>query len=171
MRRPIAFWAALVLIFLAGTGLYALDEVSAAMKRILDHRGEDFAVIRKDPHGAADDISYASTLLVPGAKACYIAQTAKPHYSDECDVLETKNRAVLMSKYKQYSKALEGVSPLSWTSWTEHTAKPLGESTYVGPDHSHPAAAVHWALEGMNLDWYDLSVTFYGDGYALADRK
>ena len=102
---------------------------------------------------------------------CYIARTSKPHFSNECDMLETKSRATLTSKYKQYVKALQDASPASWMSWTEHPGKSMGESTYFGPDRSHPAAAVHWVLEGMNRDWYDLSVTFYGDGYTMPEQK
>ena len=86
-------------------------------------------------------------------------------------MLETKSRAALTSKYKQYVKALQDASPASWTSWTEHPGKSMGESTYFGPDRSHPAAAVHWVLEGMNRDWYDLSVAFYGEGYTLPEQK
>ncbi len=171
MKRLNAFCAALLLVLLAGPGMFALDDLGASMKQILDHRGDDFASLRKDPHGSGDETAYASSVILPGAMQCYIAQTAKPHYSNECDVLETKNRGTLTAKYRQMVKALREVSPASWTSWTGHPGKPMGESTYVGPDRLHPAAAVHWVLEGMNLDWYDLSVTFYGEGYTLAEPK
>ena len=171
MKRLNAFYAALLLVLLAGPGMFALDDLAASMKQILDHRGDDFASLRKDPHGSGDETAYASSVILPGAMQCYIAQTAKPHYSNECDVLETKNRGTLTAKYRQMVKALRDLSPASWTSWTEHPGKPMGESTYVGPDRLHPAAAVHWVLEGMNLDWYDLSVTFYGEGYTLTEPK
>jgi hypothetical protein len=171
MKRAYPCWAALFLVLLAGPCVFALDDLAASMKQILDHRGDDFAALRKDPHGSGDETAYASKVILPGAMQCYTAQTAKPHYSNECEVLETKNRATLNTKYRQYVKALRDASPASWTSWTEHPAKGMGESTYEGPDRMHPAAAVHWVLEGMNMDWYDLSVTFYGEGYTLAEPK
>lgn len=171
MKRSHPSWAALFLIFLAGPGLFALDDLTASIRQILDHRGEDFASIRKEPRGSGDATAYASSVTLPGAMPCYIAQTVKPHYSNECDVMETKNRATLNAKYRQYVKALREASPASWTNWTEHSGKPMGESTYTGPDRLHPAAAVRWVLEGMNMNWYDLSVTFYAEGYTLTEAK
>ena len=171
MKRRNIFWAALLLFFLANARLIALDDLTARMKQILDHRADDFAAIRADPHGAGEETSYTSALSLPGAKQCYIARTSKPHFSNECEMLETKSRATLTAKYKQYVKALQEAAPASWTIWTEHPGKSMGESTYVGPDRSHPAAAVHWVLEGMNLDWYDLSVAFYGEGYTFMERR
>ncbi len=171
MKRTYPCLAALFLVLLAGPGLLALDDLAASMKQILDQRSDDFASLRKDPHGSGDETAYASSVILSGAMQCYIAQTAKPHYSDECDVMETKNRATLDAKYRQHVKALHNASRASWITWTEHSGKPMGESTYEGPDRLHPAAAVHWVLEGMNLDWYDLSVTFYGEGYTLSEPK
>jgi hypothetical protein len=171
MKRAYPFWAALFLALLAGPGAMALDDLSASMKQFLDHRGDDFASLRKDPHGSGDETAYASSVILSGAMQCYIAQTAKPHFSNECDVMETKSRATLNAKYRLYVKALRDASPASWTTWTDHPAKAMGELTYEGPDRSHPAAAVHWVLEGMNMDWYDLSVTFYGEGYTLSEPK
>jgi hypothetical protein len=170
MKRRNLFWAALLLLFLANARLIALDNLTAKMKQILDQRTDDFAAIRVDPHGTGDETTYTSALSLPGAKQCYIARTSKPHFSNECDMLETKSRAVLTAKYKLYVKALQDTAPSSWAMWTEHPGKSMGESTYFGPDRSHPAAAVHWMLEGMNLDWYGLSVAFYGDGYTLIER-
>lgn len=171
MKRAYPCWAALFLLLLAGPRALALDDLAASIKQILDHRGDDFAALRKDPHGSGDETAYASTVILSGAIQCYIAQTAKPHYSNECDILETKNRATLNTKYSRYVKALRNASPASWTNWTEHSGKPMGETTYDGPDRLHPAVAVHWVLEGMNRDWYDLSVTFYGEGYTLRQPK
>jgi len=171
MKQPNAFWASLLLLLLTAPSLFAADTLSSLMKQILDQRNDDFASLRKDPHGSGDDTAYASTVILPGAMQCYIAQTAKPHYSNECDVLETKNRSTLTAKYSQFVKALRDASPASWNAWTDHPGKSMGESTYFGADRSHPAAAVHWVLEGMNLDWYDLSVTFYGEGYTLPQPK
>jgi hypothetical protein len=171
MKRAYPCWAALFLLLLAGPRALALDDLAASIKQILDQRGDDFAALRKDPRGSGDETAYASTVILSGAMQCYIARTAKPHYSDECDIMETKNRATLNTKYSQYVKALRDASPASWISWTEHTGKPMGETTYDGPDRLHPAAATHWILEGMNMDWYDLSVTFYGEGYTLTQPK
>ena len=171
MKRAYPFWAALFLALLAGPGAMALDDLSASMKQFLDHRGDDFASLRKDPHGSGDETAYASSVILSGAMQCYIAQTAKPHFSNECDVMETNSRATLNAKYRLYVKALRDVSRASWSSWTEHPTKGMGESTYEGPDQLHPAAAVHWVLEGMNMDWYDLSVTFYGEGYTITEPK
>jgi hypothetical protein len=171
MKRAYLCWPALCLVLLAVPGAFALDDLAASVKQFLDHRGDDFASLRKDPHGSGDETAYASSVILFGAKQCYIAQTAKPHYSNECEVMETKNRATLNVKYRQYVKALRDASPASWTSWTDHPAKGMGESTYGGPDRLHPAAAVHWVLEGMNMDWYDLSVTFYAEGYTLTKPK
>lgn len=171
MKRAYPSWAAFFLALLAGPGVFALDDLTASIKQILDHRSDDFASIRKDPHGSGDATAYASSVTLPGAMPCYIAQTANPHYSNECDVMETKNRATLNTKYKQYVKAIRDASPASWTNWTEHSGKPMGESTYIGPNRLHPAAAVRWVLEGMNMDWYDLSVTFYAEGYTLPEAR
>lgn len=174
MRTKNLFWGALVGILMIGSGLVAADEVSGSisgtMKKILDHRSDDFASIRQKGE-AADQTDFKSTLTVAGAKECYISLTASPRYSDSCSVLETKNRATLTLKYKAYVKSLQGISHPSWTSWTEHTSKPEGDATYIGPDRAHPAAAVHWVLEGMNMDWYDLSVTFYSDGYTFTKQQ
>ena len=170
MRRPFIFCATLFSILFVGPGLFALDQISSTIKQILDHRSDDFASIRKDPHGAGDETAYGSTLIVSGAKECYITQTAKPHYSNDCGVLETKNRAILTAKYEEYVKSLRDASPATWTSWTQRTTKPPGEFTYTGPDQLHPAAAVHWVLEGMNMDWYDLAVTFYAEGYPVSQQ-
>ena len=173
MKRAYPCWAALLLLLLlpAGPHALAMDDLAASIKQILDYRSDDFASLRKDPRGSGDETAYASTLMLPSAMQCYITQTAKPHYSNECDILETKNRATLNTKYSQYVKALRDASPASWTNWTEHSGKPMGETTYDGPDRLHPAAAVRWVLEGMNRDWYDLSVTFYGEGYTLTQPK
>ncbi len=156
MKRAYSSRTVLFLVLLAGPGVFALDDPAASMKQILDHRGDDFATLRKDPHGSGDETAYASTVTLPGAMQCYIAQTAKPHFSDECDVMETKNHDTLIAKYRLYVKALRDASPASWSTWTEHSGKPVGEATYDGPDRLHPAAAVHWVLEGMNMNWYDL---------------
>jgi len=102
MKRANRCWAALFWVLLAGPGLFALDDLTASIKQILDHRGDDFASIRKDPRASGDATAYASSVTLPGAMPCYIAQTAKPHYSNECDVMETKNRATLNTKYRQY---------------------------------------------------------------------
>jgi hypothetical protein len=171
MKQVYPCLAALFLALLAGSCVFALDDLTASIKQILDHRGDDFASIRKDPRGSGEATAYASSVTLPGAMPCYIAQTAKPHYSNECDVMETKNRATLNAKYRQYVKALREASPASWTNWTEHSGKPMGESTCTGPDRLHPAAAVRWVLEGMNMDWYDLSVTFYAEGYKPTEAK
>jgi hypothetical protein len=159
-----------VAILAAGSVVLALDPVSGAMKQILDHRSENFASIRKDPQGSGDDIVYVSSVVIPGAMKCYVAPTAKLHYSNDCSVLETKNHAVLAARYKKYVQSLHDASPASWTTWRKTTTKPAGEFTFTGPDKDHPAAAVHWVLEGMNTDWYDLSVTFYAEGYTEADK-
>ena len=170
MRRPYLLYGMLLCILAVSASLSALDELSGTMKQILDHRANDFASIRKDPHVTGDETDYTSTLMVAGAKECYITQTAKPRYSDSCYVFETKNRAAVTARYKKYVKALQDASPSSWTSWTESTSKPASESAYFGPDRSHPAASVHWDLEGMNMDWYNLSVTFYADGYTMTKQ-
>lgn len=171
MRRPFLLFGILLCILTASSGLSAIDELSGTIKQILDHRANDFASIRKDPHVAGDETDYMSTLMVAGAKECYITVVSKPRYSDSCDIFETKNRAILIAKYKKYVKALQDASPASWMSWTESTAKPTSETTYVGPDRAHPAATVHWDLEGMNNDWYSLSVMFYADGYTPTKPK
>jgi hypothetical protein len=171
MKRSYLLCGASLFILIVSPGLSALDELSGTMKQILDHRADDFASIRTNPHASGDETDYISTLIVAGAKQCYITQVAKPWYANSCDVLETKNRAILMAKYKKYVKALQDVSPASWKSWTETTPKPPTESTYLGPDRSHPAAAVRWDLEGMNMDWYNLNVTFYADGYTMTKQQ
>jgi hypothetical protein len=171
VRRLFLLFGTLLCILTASAGLSALDELSGTIKQILDHRANDFASIRKDPHVAGDETDYMSTLMVAGAKECYITVVAKPRYSDSCEISETKNRAILTARYKKYVKALLDASPASWMSWTESTAKPAKESTYIGPDRAHPAAAVRWDLEGMNNDWYSLSVTFYADGYTMTKTQ
>ena len=157
--------AILALAVSSTSALFAADNVSGAMKKILDSRKDDFAAIRTSPHDVSDGTAYMSTVLVPGAKECYIQPEEKPHYSDSCDVIESHNRSAVMAKYASYMKALKEVSPSSWTTWSEKKAKPNGEETFIGPDHEHPAASIRWVVEGMNADYYLLSVTFYGEGY------
>ncbi len=171
MRRPYAFCGALLLIVSVGLTAFALDDISATMKRMLDDRGNNFASIRKDPHGEGDGITYQSSVVVAGAKACYISQFAKPWYSASCNVLETKSRDAMLASYKKYGKSLREAVPASWISWTEPSTRPKGEAFTMGPDRAHPAAAVQWTLEGMNLDWYELTVTFYADGYSTAGKS
>ncbi len=167
MRR---FWAAApLLIVLSGLSrvqLRAADEISRAMKQILDHRADDFALIRTDPHDGYGEIDYTSTITVPGAKECYIRQEIKPRYANSCDVTESKNRPVVIAQYAKFVKELRAAAPAPWIAWTEQKDKPSGERTYVGPDHLHPAAVVGWVVEGMNANYYLLSVTFYAEGYA-----
>lgn len=171
MKRPFMLWAAVFSILAAGPVALALDELSGPMKQILDHRSDNFSSIRKNPRGDGDEIVYSSAIILPGADKCYIAPTAKPYYSDECSVLETKNHAAVMARYKKMVKALREASPASWMVWTKQSIKPPGESTSLGPDRTHPAASINWALEGMNMDWYDLSVTFYAEGYPADGEK
>jgi hypothetical protein len=134
------------------------------MKQIIDHRADDFSSIRKDPQDAYGETDYKSSVVVPAAKECYIRQEMKPRYADSCDVAESKNRALVLGKYAKYAKELRAVVPASWISWTEERSKPSGERTYVGPDRSHPAAMVGWVVEGMNANFFLLSVTVYAEG-------
>ena len=164
--RALHMLVAVVLSLFSAAALSAGDEISSAMKQILDQRKNDFASIRKDPHDASGEVDYMSTVVVPGAKRCYIRQDVKPHYSDRCDVAESKNRAAVMAKYATYVKDLKSATATTWTTWTEKKSRPAGEETYMGPDHSHPAASVGWVVEGMNADYYLLSVAFFADGYA-----
>lgn len=151
---------------IAGSILFAANDVSATLKKMLDQRANDFAAIRTSPHDMGGSTQYMSTLKLPGADECYIAPAEKPHYTDECSVAESKNRAAVLSKYNQYIKALRGVAPASWITWTEKSANPAGEDTYIGPDRTHPAATVRWNIEGMNSNYYLLTVKFFGEGYA-----
>ena len=171
MKRLCLSCGTLLCILTVSAGLFALDELSGSMKQILDRRANDFASIRKEPFTVGDDTNYKSTLLVAGAMGCYITPVARSVYSDSCDIIETKDRATLTTKYKRYVKALHDASPASWMSWTENTAKPASEATYFGPDRSHPAAAVRWDLGGMNMDWYNLAVTFYASGYTMTKQQ
>jgi hypothetical protein len=134
------------------------------MKHILDHRVDDFASIRKNPQDAYGERDYRSSIVVPAATECYIRQEMKPRYADSCDVAESKNRTLVLVKYAKYVKELRSVAPPSWISWTEQRTKPSGERTYVGPDRSHPVAMVGWLAEGMNANFFLLSVTFYAEG-------
>jgi len=165
-RYSLSFTLLCSLLFgLAGAPLGAADTVSQAMKQILDHRSDDFASIRTNPHDGYGETDYASKVVVPGAKECYIRQEIKPRYADGCDVADSKNRSAVLAKYARYVKDLRAAAPTSWISWTEEKAKPGGEATYVGPDRSHPAAKVGWVVEGMNANYFLLSVTFYAEGY------
>ncbi|MGD0962404.1 MAG: hypothetical protein ABSA57_00725 [Candidatus Acidiferrales bacterium] len=154
----------LVVVLLLGSPLLAADEISRAMKQILDHRADDFVSIRKDPQDAYGETDYKSSVVVPAAKECYIRQEMKPHYAESCDVAESKNRALVTSKYAKYVKELRAVAPASWISWTEERTKPSGERIYLGPDRSHPAAMVGWVVEGMNANFFLLTVTVYAQG-------
>jgi hypothetical protein len=154
----------LFLIFVSVSPLLAAGEVSRAMKQIIDHRAGDFASIRKDPQDAYGETAYKSTVVVPAAKECYIRVEMKPRYADSCDVAESKSRALVIGKYAAYVKDLRSVAPASWISWTEQRNKPTGESTYVGPDRSHPVAMVSWVVEGMNANFFLLTVTVYSEG-------
>jgi len=165
MRSRHVLGTILALAIVCTSTLFAADTVSSAMKKILDSRKDDFAAIRTSPHDVSDGTAYMSKVLVPGAKECYIQPEEKPHYSDSCDVIESHNRAAVMAKYASYMKELKAVSPSSWTTWNEKKSKPNGEETFIGPDHEHPAASIRWMVEGMNADYYLLSVTFYGEGY------
>jgi hypothetical protein len=165
MDRLGCLWTtALLLVLLSASPLLAAGEISRTMKQILDHRSGDFASIRKDPQDAYGETDYKSSVVVPAATECYIRQEMKPRYADSCDVAESKNRALVLSKYAKYVKVLRGVAPPSWISWTEESSKPSGERTYVGPDRSHPAAMVGWVVEGMNANFFLLTVTFYAEG-------
>jgi hypothetical protein len=158
-------WVIAGFTILSASAIFAADEVSHAMKQILDSRKDDFAAIRKNPHQSAGETSYMSSVVIPTAKECYIQPESKPHYSDSCDVLESHNRTMVMAKYTQYLQDLKSVSPADWSTWTEKKSKPGGEETFIGPDHEHPAASVRWVVEGMNADYYLLTVTVFGDGY------
>jgi hypothetical protein len=165
MRKSLMPLASLFLFLPSSPRLLARDNLSSAIKQLLGHRANDFASIRKDPHPVAGDTVYASAISVPGASGCYISREVKPWYTDNCDVFETQDRAALDAKYKEYVRALRDAAPAPWENWTEQGTPPGGEYTYIGPDRSHPAAAVHWSVEGMNKNWYALSVTFYPEGY------
>jgi hypothetical protein len=159
------FWTAtLLMLLLPASPLFPADEVSRSMKQILDHRADDFASIRKNPQDAYGETDYKSSVVVPAATECYIRQEMKPRYADSCDVAESKNRALVLGKYATYVKDLRAVAPASWISWTEPRTKPSGERTYVGPDRSHPAAMVGWVVEGMNANFFLLTVTVYAEG-------
>jgi hypothetical protein len=158
------FFAMFVLLLLLAPQISAADEVSRAIKQILDHRANDFASIRKDPQDAYGETDYKSTVVVPAAMECYIRIELKPHYADSCDVAESKNRALVMGKYAKYVKDLLGVAPATWVHWTEQSTKPAGEKTYVGPDRAHPAAMAGWLVEGMNANFFLLTVTVYAEG-------
>lgn len=165
MRQRRHFWTAtLLMLLLPASPLFPADEVSRSMKQILDHRADDFASIRKNPQDAYGETDYKSSVVVPAATACYIRQAMKPRYADSCDVAESKNRALVLAKYATYVKDLRAVAPASWISWTEPRTKPSGERTYVGPDRSHPAAMVGWVVEGMNANFFLLTVTVYAEG-------
>ncbi len=86
--------------------LIAADEVSRAIKQMIDHRADDFASIRKDGQEAYGETDYKSSVVVPPAKECYIRQEMKPRYADSCDVAESKNRALVLGKYATYVKEL-----------------------------------------------------------------
>jgi hypothetical protein len=165
MHKQSYFLAAtILLILLSAAPLYSSNEISRAMKRMIDHRADDFAAIRKDPQDAYGERDYKSSVVVPDAKECYIRVEMKPRYADSCDVAESKNRALVMGKYAAYVKDLRAVTPASWMIWTEPRSKPSGEKTYVGPDRSHPVAMVGWVAEGMNANFFLLSVTVYAEG-------
>jgi hypothetical protein len=155
-----------ILLAVSCSALSAADDVSSAMKKILDSRKDDFASIRTKPHDASGDTVYMSSVVVPPAKECFVQPESKPHYSDSCDVIESHNRTAVMAKYASYLRDLKAISPAAWTTWTEKKSKPNGEETFLGPDHQHPAASVRWIVEGMNADYYLLSVTFYAEGYS-----
>jgi hypothetical protein len=169
MRAHHMALVAAALAAVSASALFAVDEVSHAMKQLLDSRKDDFASIRKDPHGYAGETTYMSSVLIPGAKQCYIQPESKPHYSDSCDVAESHNRAAVMAKYAEYLKDLKSVSSADWSTWTEKRSKPGGEETFIGPDHEHPAASVRWMVEGMDANYYLLTVTVYADGYVHAE--
>jgi len=159
------FWTAtLLMVLLPAAPLFPADEISRSMKQILDHRADDFASIRKNPQDAYGETDYKSSVVVPAATECYIRQEMKPRYADSCDVAESKNRVLVLGKYATYVKDLRAVAPASWISWTEPRTKPSGERTYVGPDRSHPAAMVGWVVEGMNANFFLLTVTVYAEG-------
>jgi len=165
MRHLRYFWTAtLLMVLLPAAPLFPADEISRSMKQILDHRADDFASIRKNPQDAYGETDYKSSVVVPAATECYIRQEMKPRYADSCDVAESKNRVLVLGKYATYVKDLRAVAPASWISWTEPRTKPSGERTYVGPDRSHPAAMVGWVVEGMNANFFLLTVTVYAEG-------
>jgi hypothetical protein len=157
---------AVILAVLSASTAPAADDVSGAMKKILESRHDDFAAIRTKPHDASGETVYMSTVVIPDAKECYIQPAAKPHYSDSCDVMESHNKAAVLGKYARFVKDVKALGPATWIIWTEKKSKPSGEETFFGPDHGHPAASVRWIVEGMNADYYLLSVTFYAEGYS-----
>ena len=171
MRTSKLLLGVIAVTLVAASGLPAADALSSAMKQILDHRTDAFSSIRKDARGSGDDTMYTSTISLPGTTECYISKNEKTGFTDSCDVVETKKRAVLVAQYKKYIKALRDAAPSSWITWTVTTTAPTGEQTHVGPDNTHPAATVKWALEGMNKNFYELTVTFYADGYAMEKSK
>jgi hypothetical protein len=165
MRKQSYFFAAtLLLILLSAAPLLSSNEISRAMKQMIDHRADDFAAIRKDPQDAYGERDYKSSVVVPAAKECYIRVEMKPRYADSCDVAESRNRALVIGKYAAYAKYLRAVTPASWMIWTEPRTKPSGEKTYVGPDRSHPVAMVGWVAEGMNANFFLLTVAVYAEG-------
>ncbi len=171
MRTSKLLLGVIVAILVVGPNLLAAGDLSGAMKQILEHRTGAFSSIRKDPRGSGDDTMYTSTISLPGTTECYISKNEKTGFTDSCDVVETKKRAVLVAQYKKYIKALRDAAPSSWITWTVTTTEPAGEQTHIGPDNAHPAATVKWALEGMNKNFYELTVTFYADGYAMEKSK
>jgi hypothetical protein len=158
--------SAVILTILCASVVPAADEVSSAMKKIFDSRKDDFSAIRTKPHDAAGGTVYMSTVVIPDAKECYIQPEAKPHYSDSCDVMESHNKTAVMGKYARFVKDVKALGPAAWTTWTETKSKPNGEETFIGADRAHPAASVRWIVEGMNADYYLLTVTFYAEGYS-----
>jgi hypothetical protein len=160
-----------IVVLAVACSLFAAEDLSTAMKIILDHRTGDFSSIRKDPRGSGDDTIYTSTISLPGTTECYISKNEKTGFTDSCDVFETKKRAALVMQYKKYIKALREAAPADWNLWTVSTTEPTGEQTHIGPDKTHPAATVKWALEGMNKNFYELTITFYADGYVTEKSK
>ena len=157
-------YTVLFLILSLASPSFPAGEISRAMKRIIDHRADDFAAIRKSPQNAYGETDYKSAVIIPDAKECYIRVGMRPRYADSCDVTESKNRAFVIGKYARYVKDLLSLAPSSWISWTEQQSKPTGEKTFVGPDRSHPVAMVGWVVEGMNANFFLLSVTVYAEG-------
>jgi len=153
-----------LIVLLSASHLPASDRISQTMKQIIDARAADFASIRTNPQDAYGETDYKSSVVIPSAKECYIRQEMKPRYADSCDVAESKNRARIVSKYAKYAKTLRAVAPASWISWTEERGKPGGERTYLGADRAHPAAMVGWVTEGMNANFFLLTVTVYAEG-------
>lgn len=164
MRQLSIFFITAIFLMLVTSPSLAAGEISRAMNQMIDHRTDDFAAIRKNPQDAYGETDYKSTVVVPDAKECYIRVGMKPRYEDTCDVTESKNRPFVIGKYAKYVKDLLSVTSPSWISWTEQQTKPTGEKTYVGPDRSHPVAMVGWVVEGMNANFFLLSVTVYAEG-------